>query len=77
MVRINLVALAERRRLLEHEHVMSSIAGVDALTYGSKTARRVRLLLVTRVRSFGWTVARAAAAAGVTERSAFRWLSEP
>ena len=34
-----------------------------------------RLLLVQRVREQGWTVAAAAGAAGLSERTAYRWLA--
>jgi transposase len=34
-----------------------------------------RELMIERIRNQGWTVARAAEAAGVSERTAYKWLA--
>lgn len=41
---------------------------------GARSCRASRVLLVQRIRAQGWPVARAAAAAGLSRRSAFKWL---
>lgn len=41
----------------------------------ARTCPWSRALLVERVRVQGWTVAKAAAAAGISERSAYKWLA--
>lgn len=41
----------------------------------ARSCPRSRALLVQRVRQDGWTVARAAEAAGLSERTAYKWLS--
>lgn len=79
MLRINLVAQAERRRLIEHEERICSASGSEVLLSDSrngKTARRARMVLITRVRSYGWTVAKAAASAGVSRQTAHTWLRD-
>jgi len=40
----------------------------------ARTTPHSRAILVGRVRDFGWTVAQAAHAAGVSERTAYKWL---
>ena len=40
----------------------------------ARTTPRSRASLVHRVRGHGWTVARAAQAAGISERTAYKWL---
>ncbi len=76
MVRFNLVEAAERRRLAERETAILATPGVELLEGSGLRTRKERVRLVTRVRVHGWTVARAARAAGVQERTAYRWLAD-
>ena len=41
---------------------------------GARSCRASRVLLVQRITAQGWPVAQAAAAAGLSRRSAFKWL---
>ena len=41
----------------------------------ARTTSRGRLLLIQRIRNQGWRVAEAASAAGVSERTAYKWLA--
>jgi transcriptional regulator of acetoin/glycerol metabolism len=42
---------------------------------GARTCPSSRALLVQRVREQGWTVTRAAAALGISRRTAHKWLA--
>ena len=42
---------------------------------GARSCPRSRVLLVERVSGEGWTVGEAAGAAGISERTAYKWLA--
>jgi predicted hotdog family 3-hydroxylacyl-ACP dehydratase len=72
---VDLVTVVLRRREQEHEEAMARMEAKDLQPAG-RLSNSQRMLLLTRVRVYGWPVVKAAASVGVSKQAAYYLLAK-